>query len=173
MHEVHVRRDSWSKCLHSCTFPYWAIIMGPWLNFSSGVICLRNMESGIERDLLVTSVCTSFTWEVFIPTNYFGSLCTPWCIKSCHPQTTRAVNVMHEVHIMRDSCSNCLHSCTFPFCIRVMGPRLNFPSEVLIRGGSKVEVDLLMTSIHQYPHHSLERFLSRITTLGPYVHLNI
>ena len=56
--------------------------MGPWLNLSSGVICLRNMESGTERDLLVIS-------------------------------------------------------------------------------------------IHQYANHSLERFLSQLTTLGPYVHLDI
>ena len=30
--------------------------MGPWLNFSSGVIHLRNMESGSELDLLVVSM---------------------------------------------------------------------------------------------------------------------
>ena len=38
---------------------------------------------------------------------------------------------------------------------------------------SRSELDLLVTTIHQYAHHSLERFLSRLNTLGPNVHLDI
>ena len=56
-----------------------------------------------------------------------------------------------------------------------MGPWLNLSSGVIrlrnMEIGSKL--DLIVISIHQYAHHSYERFLSQLTTLGPYVHLDI
>ena len=85
---------------------------------------------------------------------------------------------MHEVHVIRDfwsKCLKCLHSCMLLFCISVTGPRLNFSREVIhqrsIKGCS--ELDLIVICIHQYAHHSLERFLSQLTILVPYIHLDV
>ena len=61
------------------------------------------------------------------------------------------------------------------FCISVTGPRLNFSSEVIHQRNIKShsELDLIVICIHQYTHHSLERFLSRLTILVPYIHLDV